>query len=130
MQLDELARGANTLRTGGSVALAHVLRLTRTLCDELIKHIVCERKILVPALRDTDSWGEIRARTLVDRLRARRRELKGLRNSCVNAENETLAGDIDRFIDARRSDMAQTERDSLNRDVLRDDVIVIDSHGG
>jgi hypothetical protein len=48
----------------------------------------------------------------------------------VNGENEALARDIDRFIDERRADMAQTERDSVNPAVLRDDVIGIDSQSG
>lgn len=128
--LDELARGAKTLLTGGPDALKGVLEQTRTLCHALKKHIVSESKFLVPALREADAWGTHRADKLLDQLRTRRRELEELRRSCVHAENENLGTDIDRFIDNRRSAMAQTERESVNPEVLRDDVIGIDSHGG
>ena len=128
-QLDEMARGVKALLTGGPDALKRLLELTGTLCDELTKHIVSESKILVPALRDADAWGKQRADKLLDQLRTRRRKLKDLRQS-VNDEKAALAGNLDRFIDDRRADMEQTERESVNPRVLRDDVIGIDSHGG
>jgi hypothetical protein len=129
-QLDELSRVAKTLATGGPVALKRAVELTRSLNTELMKHILVEGKILLPALRDSDAWGKVRADKLLDRLRIRRRELKDLGKSCTKAESETLGGDIDRFIDDRRADMALAERDVMGPTVLRDDVLGIDSDGG
>jgi hypothetical protein len=128
--LDEVARGAKTLLAGRPYALKHLIARTRELCDELTNHIVFETKNLVPALRDADAWGNVRATNLLTQLRARTRKVEDLRKSCVNGTNETLADDIGRFIDDRRADMAQTERDSVNTRVLRDDVICVDTDGG
>src|SRR5438477_369944 len=83
-QLDELSLVAKTLLTEGPAALKYALELTRTLCDDLTKHITLEAKILLPALRNADAWGKIRGDTLSDRLRTRRQELKHLRRSCAN----------------------------------------------
>jgi hypothetical protein len=129
-QLDELSLVAKTLLTGGPAALKYALDLTRALCDDLTKHIALEAKILLPALRSADAWGKIRGDTLIGRLRTRRQELKDLRTSCANAQSETLGDQLDRFIDDRRLDMANTERESLHPGVLRDDVLTVDNGGG
>lgn len=128
--LDELSRVAKTMLTGGPVAFARGIALTRTLYDELARHIALEAEILVPALRDADAWGTIRADKLVQKLRARRQDLRRLRKSCERHESTTLGGEIDRFIDDRRSDMAHAERHVLDAGVLRDDVLGIDVDGG
>jgi iron-sulfur cluster repair protein YtfE (RIC family) len=130
LQLDELSRVAKTVLTGGPAALKRALDLTRTLYDDLLKHIVLEGKILLPALRDADAWGKIRADTLIGRLRTRRQELRALHESCATAESKTLGREIDRFIDDRRADMAHAEREVLDPSVLRDDVLSIDSASG
>jgi hypothetical protein len=129
-QLDELSTVAKTLLSGAPEALKYALALTRTLCEDLAKHIAVEAKILLPALRHADAWGAHRADQLIERLRTRRMELDRLRNSCVNAKGETLGEQLDRFADDRRTDVAHAERDNLNSDVLRDDVVGIDSQGG
>ena len=129
-QLDELSTVAKTLLSGGPEALKYALALTRTLCNDLAKHIALEAEILLPALRQSDAWGAQRADKLIERLRTRRQELERLRNECVNAKGETLGDQLDRFADDRRADMAHVERDSLHSDVLRDDVVGIDSQGG
>ena len=85
--------------TGGPAALKSALELTRKLCDDLTTHIVLEAKILLPALRDSDAWGKMRADKLIGRLRARRQELKDLRKSCVDREerkSRRSAGSIHR----------------------------------
>lgn len=129
-KLDELSRSAKTLLTAGPNGLARVLRLTRHLARDLKAQIALETAILVPTLRTVDAWGEVRANKLLVQLRKRRRKLRALRRSAAQNDHVTLGGQIDQYIDERRSGMARAERDSLNPNVLRDDLTGIDVSGG
>jgi len=129
-RLDELSRSAKTLVTAGPSELARVLRLTRSLARHLKAQIALEAAILVPALRSADAWGEIRADKLLAQLRKRRKKLRALRRSAAKRDRATLGGHLDQYIDDRRSGMERVERESLNSNVLRDDVTGIDVSGG
>src|SRR5436853_165758 len=65
-QLDQLSIVVKTLLSGGPEALKYALALTRTLCDDLAKHIGLEAKILLPALKQADAWGTQRADKLIE----------------------------------------------------------------
>lgn len=125
-KLDELSRAGRELRAGGPLALERVLGLARGLHDELLAHIVLEGRLLVPALRDIDAWGKVRADKLLERLRIRRRELKDLRESCGQLRTGLLGGVIRRFVAGRLADMAHAERHVFHENVLRDDVLGVD----
>jgi hypothetical protein len=129
-KLDDFSRVASSMVTAGPAEFARAVRFTRTLLIELKSQIALEAKFLVPALRTVDAWGAIRADKLLAQLRTRRKELKNLRKSYSKGEQSTLGGDIDRFIEGRRAGMAEADRESLNPDVLRDDVLGVDVNGG
>lgn len=129
-KLDELSRLAKTLLTAGPSELARALRFTHAVLADLKSQIALEAKVLLPALRDADAWGTVRADRLIAQLRVRRRELRTLRKSAAKPQHGTLGAELDQFIDARRSSMARAERESVNPGVLRDDVIGIDTFGG
>lgn len=57
------------------------------------------------------------------------RQRRSLRKSYSKGEQSTLGAEIDRFIDVRRAGMAAADRESLNPDVLRDDVLGVDVNG-
>jgi hypothetical protein len=129
-KLDELSRSAKTLLNAGPRELARVLRLTRNLARDLKTQIALEANVLVPALRNSDAWGKVRADKLIAQLRRRRSELRSLRQTAREQDQTTLGGHIDEYIDERRSGMKRVERESLSPGVLRDDVTGIDVSGG
>lgn len=110
--------------------LKRVLRLTRELARELKAQIALEASVLVPALRNADAWGDVRADKLIAQLRVRRKALRTLRKSLDGEDHTTLRTDIDAYVEARGRGMTRAERDSLSPGVLRDDVTGIDVSGG
>ena len=114
----------------GPRGLERVLHLTRELARELKEQIALEAKVLVPALRNSDAWGEVRADKLIAQLRSRRKSLRSLRKSIDRDDRTTLRTDIDTYIEARGRGMTRVERDSLSPGVLRDDITGIDVSGG
>ena len=130
VKLDDVSRLAKTVLTAGPSELKRFLQRTRTLFSDLKAQISNEAKILVPALRSSDAWGHIRADQLIAQLRIRRRQLRGMRKSAAKGEQATLGAEVDRFIDERRIGMTRVERDSLDSNVLRDDLVGIDVSGG
>lgn len=129
-KLDDVSQLAKTLLSAGPSEFTRFLRRASTLFSDLKSQIGLEAKVLLPALRGADAWGNVRADQLIKQLRERRRELRDLRKSAGKREQATLGAEVDRFIDARRIGMAREERDSLHSNVLRDDVIGIDVSGG
>jgi hypothetical protein len=124
--MDELSRLASILPAGGPAALERTLELSRALHDALTDQIALEDRILLPALREADAWGGVRADRLIKRHLVRHQELTALRISCAKAPGD-FAGAIERFIVDRRADMRHAERHVL---ILRDDIVGIDVEGG
>lgn len=130
MKLDELSTSAKTLLSAGPSEFARVLRLTHRLVSDLKSQIALEAKVLLPALRHADAWGNVRADKLIAQLRRRRKALRSLRIKAAKKDQTTLGVDIDGYIDERRRGMKRVERESLSPGVLRDDITGIDVSGG
>ena len=96
-----------------------------SLYDALIAHIDMEDELLVPALRDIDAWGSVRADMLTQHHVAQRQELRAVLGDNGESDQRVLATRVGRLIDDLLTDMAHEEREVLARDLLRDDVIAI-----
>jgi iron-sulfur cluster repair protein YtfE (RIC family) len=108
---------------------AEASRLCRRLYAQLSEHLDLEDEVLVPALRETDAWGGLRADALIRHHQGQRQELI-LLVSTDGIEPSHLAERLMQLIEGLRQDMAQEERDILSADLLRDDVLAIAMEAG
>jgi hypothetical protein len=130
-RLDALDETLRELRQGEASWQAAVVQC-QALHDALLAHLELEDAVLVPALRDIDAWGPVRADTLVRHHRMQREELRFVLKYEANSQGDTLAlaARIAHLLDDLRTDMAHEDREILSRDLLRDDVIAIDLEDG
>lgn len=100
--------------------------------DGLARHMQWEENHLVPALREADSWGEVRCQQLADEHREQRLILESAVHSLrseTRPEN-LVASDLLHLIDLLRKDMEEEEAVFLDERVLRDDPVAIDATSG
>jgi hypothetical protein len=127
-RLDELGRAAARL-TDGSGSLREVAGLCLVLHGEICDHLEIEDEVLAPALRQIDSWGPVRAESLLGHHQMQRKDLSVLLHASA-IEIPELASTIGRLIGELRDDMAHEDHDILTSDLLRDDVLAIDLEAG
>ena len=100
--------------------------------DTLARHMEWEDAHLKPILRDIDAWGEERARRLTEEHREQRellsRSLENLRDPARDAS--FVARDVLALAEWLRRDMEGEEAQTLDPQVLRDDVVGIDVESG
>ena len=98
------------------------------LLARLLSHMRWEESYLLPALRNSDSWGAERAARLIKDHREQR-ELFRFFHSRLGDTGDwpVLAQRLSDLIALLRDDMAEEERELLNERVLRDDVVAIDA---
>jgi len=126
--LRELATEANA---GSRAAGERAIELSNSLFERLADHLGTEEQLLVPFLREADAWGEQRANELVRLHEQQWQELKGLRERAASGTNVcTVAGELAAMVDALRSDILEEDRQIVEGDVLRDDVLGIDVEDG
>jgi len=130
-RLDELERHAEALRREGAAALQEALARARAFYDQLRAHTELEDDILVPAMREADAWGDVRAEGLLEHHREQRTQLRELSGE---AAGEIAPGDLaarlEQLIEEVRADMKHEESGILSTDLLRDDPIGINVEGG
>ena len=121
--LVELANSAHEVLRDASVS-DHKLRSQLAAMLEMVEeHMQLEERVLLPVLRETDSWGEER----VERFRAEHARqfeiIAELLGSLEKSRPFGLALMTCGFVDLLRQDMRDEESTSLTHDVLRDDPI-------
>jgi len=129
-RLDDLLAAVSALAADLPLALDQTRALALSIRRELLRNLALEAKILMPALRRADAWGETRAQTLEERHRVRRVELAALLDVLVRADPASLVRDLRQFVVTRKADMTQVQRNDLAPGVLRDDVTGVDVNGG
>jgi Hemerythrin HHE cation binding domain len=105
-------------------------RAIERLVREVWQHLDMEDRVLVPALRELDAWGPVRAAEIDAEHARQRAELNYLRDLARHGERELAVEGARTLLDELVADMDAEERDLLDPDLLRDDVIVIDQSGG
>lgn len=124
IRLIEVSREAGKVLENADASDSRLRSEIDALLEILDEHMALEERILVPALLDTDSWGEERA----NRFRAehdRQREiifelLEFLERSSSSTGLGLMAWGL---VEMLRRDMQEEERVSLKEDVLRDDLV-------
>jgi hypothetical protein len=114
-------KGAAPLREEGLRLLA-----------ELASHLDFEDLHLLPALRETDAWGDDRATQLALEHAEQRELFRYILARLHETDRPSLlmARELETLVDALLVDMAEEEKVMLRKDVLRDDVVGIDVETG
>ncbi len=131
-RLDVLEERAKELSGGDSTRAAPALEGLRTMHQLFFDHLALEEAILVPALRETDSFGPERARLVLEEHEEQRAEMDALVHELQQPDvsPEVVGRRILAWVEALRVDMQHEERAVLDPDLLRDDVISIGLEAG
>jgi iron-sulfur cluster repair protein YtfE (RIC family) len=129
-ELEELARGC--IGDGERELLVTLREKGERFHEILSRHIFWEDQYLAPALRNADAWGDERAKLLEDEHREQRQlladHLERLRDP--TREGDQVARDILLLGDILRVDMDREESQTLDPNVLRDDVVSVGLEAG
>jgi hypothetical protein len=115
-------------RTPGSVD-----RLTgrmRRFYEALLKHIAHEETMLRPVVAEADAWGPARVEKMDEEHRAQRAAVLALSGLTFTSDLDAELRRVRDFAQAICKDMDAEEHQCLSEEVLRDDVIVIDTFIG
>jgi hypothetical protein len=128
--LDHVQQVASGLLVAGHGSLEHALGLACELCKKFSEHVDLEVDILVPALRESDAWGNLRAQELTEKLGAQRRELSALAIPDECLEPCVLAERLVALVEELRAEIDYEQQRLLTPELLRDDVYGIDVEDG
>jgi len=120
--------GEITRRVPGT--LGRLRSSLRTLQDAFLRHLNHEETVLRPLLADVDAWGPARVETMDEEHRAQRAELAQLSRLSLGEDVDRTVQVLEELIRRLRADMDGEERHALSEEVLRDDIIVIDTFMG
>lgn len=129
-ELDRLTAVTEQLQAGCAGALAQAIDMAQSLYRSLRNHIDFEDALLVPALRDTDSWGPVRAERLTRHHAEQRSELRALSERSAIMPAQGLVQLLVALIADLRADMDYEDQEVLSSELLRDDVMVADNEAG
>jgi iron-sulfur cluster repair protein YtfE (RIC family) len=102
----------------------------KTFYDAFLKHIAHEDSLLRPVLVDIDAWGPARVEKLDDEHRQQRATIAALAALDPGQDLDSYLGRVKVFVREVEKDMADEERECLSAEILRDDIIVIDTFTG
>ena len=124
----EQALGELTRRVPG--AIGRLRASLRTFHDAFERHLRHEEAVLRPVLADVDAWGPARVESMDEEHLAQRAALAELTRLSLGDDVDRTVQVIEGFVRRRRTDMAGEESHALSEEVLRDDIIVIDTFMG
>ncbi len=126
-ELESLARRALDGDThGGAQLRVKAIELYR----RLDAHMSLEDAFLYPAICDADAWGHVRGERMKEEHVRQRAALCQLAEFESRGDTAALVGALRRLVTDIRDDMCSEERELLNPDILRDDVISIAQNSG
>ena len=131
-RLDKLTAPIARIRSGDHQAARVFSQRGCSFLELFLAHIELENWLLVPALREADAWGDVRADRVLREHREQTAEVRSLLEAFADpfASSRELAKQLEDFVDALELDMATEERMLLGPDLLRDDVVGIDVEAG
>lgn len=120
--------GEMTRRVPGAIGR---LRATlRTFQDAFLRHLSHEETVLRPILVDVDAWGPARVEAMDEEHTAQRAALAELSRLALEDDVDGTVQHVEEFVRRLRADMDGEEHHALSEEVLRDDIIVIDTFMG
>ena len=102
-------------------------RATRS---DFLKHIAHEDVVLRPLLANLDAWARERVDHMDQEHREQREKLQALARLNPTADPAAFTARVHETLQWIRADMAGEEKELLTPEVMRDDIIVVDSFGG
>lgn len=102
----------------------------RRFCEALLKHIAHEETVLRPVVAEADGWGAARVEKMDEEHRAQRAAVRALSGLLFTSDLDAELPRLRDFAEAICKDMDAEEHECLSEEVLRDDVIVIDTFIG
>jgi len=124
----EQALGEMPRRVPGSIS--RVRASLRTFQDAFLRHLEHEETVLRPILVDVDAWGTVRVAAMDEEHAAQRAALTQLSHLALDENLDDTVRHLEEFIRRLRADMDGEEHHALSEEVLRDDIIVIDTFMG
>jgi iron-sulfur cluster repair protein YtfE (RIC family) len=128
--LAEVESLAGLTVAGDAYCAAQLRAKTIELYSRLYAHMAMEDALLFPAIRDADAWGHERSAQMMEEHARQRAVLSQLADMEWRAETAELVGAVQSVVKDLREDMCREERELLNPDLLRDDVISIAQNSG
>ncbi|HSP20284.1 MAG TPA: hemerythrin domain-containing protein [Myxococcaceae bacterium] len=126
-EIDETL-GEMTRRVPGAIGR---LRATlRTFQDAFLRHLNHEETVLRPLLVDVDAWGPARVEAMDAEHTAQRAAIAELSRLSLEEDLDATVQRLEDFVRRLRADMDGEEHHALSPEVLRDDIIVIDTFMG
>lgn len=126
-RLHDVARGWTS---DGRRRVLEICKLTEQLCQRLSAQITLEERILAPALRGVDGWGDLRVQMLFEHHRRQRAAIRWLAEVPVSFAASSFADEVQWLASHIQSDLSRAEASLLGEDLLRDDVVGVDVEGG
>ena len=129
---DDLRRRLTGIETLAARALGeNALRAAVSqLAAALEEHLSMEDELLLPAIRDVDAWGSIRAKRMMEEHEGQRVTIDRLNEISRGGDRTELARSVQALRKALLEDMRREESELLHPDLLRDDVISIGQCAG
>jgi hemerythrin-like domain-containing protein len=127
VELDSFAqRALDGNENGGAQLRVKVQELYST----LDAHMALEDALLYPAICDADAWGDLRGERMKEEHSRQRAVLNQLADLEWRGDTATLVDAVRSLARDIREDMCREERELLNPELLRDDVISIAQDSG
>ena len=123
----ETARGTARSMLARKGTVAELQQAVTALQQELLAHLADEERLLVPILPQLDAWGKVRLDLLYAEHAHQRAVLVVLTGKSAWPAAAVVAGRTLALCDDLLEDMAFEERELLNENVLRDDLILLDA---
>jgi len=124
----EQTLGEMTRRVPGSIT--RLRASLRTFHDAFVRHLEHEETVLRPVLVDVDAWGPARVAAMDEEHVAQRAALAQLSRLALDQDLDGTVQHVEEFVRRLRADMDGEEHHALSEEVLRDDIIVIDTFMG
>jgi hypothetical protein len=127
--LEALDGAASQLEAGRAEDLTWLRRAAGALGQVLEWHLSFEEHHLVPAVRESDGFGPVRAERLNEQHRCRRGSLEQLVREVVSSDREEVVDCVRTFTSAIRTDLRYDQENFLHDEILRDDPMRVDFSG-
>lgn len=122
--IEELRALTSSLVSEAPTQVEEVLVVAARLLRELSDYVDLEALFVLPTVRASDIWGELRAKALTERHQIQRDELQAIsRHHHRSIDTRVLANDLEVFAQALSESLAREKHEILESDVFRDDVV-------
>lgn len=128
--LEEIEESLGEMTRRAPGAVRRLRASLRTFQDAFVRHLSHEETVLRPLLKDVDAWGPARVEAMDEEHRGQRAALVELSRLALDQDIDETVQHVEEFVRRLRADMDGEEQHALSEEVLRDDIIVIDTFGG